>query len=106
MGIGASQVAPPGPGVYDMPGACTANAPHANGQPPGLIATGTLNLTTMSGGGAYEIHTTYTGANFWDMYQLVQAALIQEDQLILTVVPEPSSLALVGIAVMALIRRK
>jgi len=87
-GLGAAQAAPPGPGYYDMPGAFTANAPHANGQPPVLIATGNVYLdqVSMNQGGTYSVNTA-GNVNFWKMDMNAGEADVVNDSLLITVSP-------------------
>ena len=81
--IGGAQTAPPGPGSCDMPDAFTPTAPHANGQPPVLIATGTLALdqqTMNVGSGMYTVEVS-AGASLWRMDGLAADAAVTGDSL-------------------------
>ena len=114
-GIGAAQAAPPGPTAQDMPGAMTAAAPHANGTPPVLIATGTVFLNCIPGPcpvpGCTDpfgctITTAATGANLWDMAGNAVPALIVEDAAGICWVPEPATLMLLVPTLLLLRRRR
>ena len=89
-GLGAAQTPPYGPGPYDMPGALTANAPHPNGHPPVLIATGQLYLdqASMNWGGPYSVDTA-GNAGLWRPDGNVGYAYIADDSLLITVSPPP-----------------
>jgi hypothetical protein len=97
-GIGAGQGSPPGPGANDMPGALTANAAHANGVPPVLIATGTLAIGT-----AGQVDTKGAG-NAWKFDGQAGALSVVNDSLV--IVPEPSTLILLVPALLGLRRRR
>jgi hypothetical protein len=86
LGIGAAHGPPPGPAEYDMPGVGTANAPHPNGQPPVLLATGTVFLDPGLTDGDVVTVDTAAAANFWDLAGLTHSAAIVDDQLEIEVV--------------------
>lgn len=116
-GIGAAQQPPTGPGSMDMPGALTANAAHANGTPPVLIATGTVftnGLCTEPCGSGIcppeyvlgcSIDTEGNGA-FWKPDTNAGDSIIVDDQLWICTVPEPSTLILLVPALLGLRRRR
>jgi hypothetical protein len=104
--VGDAQSASPGPGAMDMPGAGTAGAPHANGLPPVLLATGTLNLVSLSVGQSVSVETAGAG-NLWELGGLTQPASIVDDSLsIFVMAPEPTTALLFTLGACMLNRRR
>jgi hypothetical protein len=104
-GVGGAQGACPGPSYYDMPGAFTINAPHANGLPPVLIATGTLNLANLTEVGSGYYVETAGNATVWRWDGGAAGTTKVDDSLPIYVIPEPGSLAMIAIAGLLLLRR-
>ena len=116
-GVGGAQAAPPGPGYYDMPGAFTPAAPAASGQPPVLIATGTV----MTNGQCVEpcppavgCPPDYVGcwvgtagnATAWKWDGNAGSMNIVDDQFWICTIPEPTTLIFLAPALLALRRRR
>ena len=112
--LGGRQTLPdvPGPGLLDMPGAFTANAPYPNGRPPLLIATGTLHLDpTLPAGSDHIVWTATSGGSvtLWPSSSgsvSVSGGIINEDTIPITIVPEPATLSLLALGSLALLRQR
>lgn len=106
-GIGDAQQAPGSPPSaknLNMTDAMTPNAPHANGLPPVLIATGTVKVLGTVGTRTVD---TDGGATLWQATGgLVDPALIVDDTVTINILPEPTTLMLLAPALLALRRRR
>lgn len=101
--FGAYQRLSGGPDIGDMAGAGTADAAHANGLPPVLMATGTLDLAALSEGSSYVVHAMGY-VNLWDMGGgTIPASIVMDGVLSIQVAPEPSTVFLLAFGVLGAI---